>query len=459
MNCAQCGKVLAPGAKFCTGCGTPVAAGPAAPQGMPQQPAPGQPQSYQDQRKLEQQAVLKEALRSVNPQKDKAALFRARTDEERDRDVAEEAIREIAALRNTRVATLVAAVLCGLFWGWFTKLTMSEFGYIASGIGGFIGGLATFTCRGKADQNILFIAGFSAVLGILIGKATTYVLLQEQIASGEFMLLTFYDVLWLALAVTAAVEMPHRLAPLFSTHTDMRIQGADVPDSVQRDQEQSVSLKQRKTMYVLGGALVVFGVIMGVLLIIKTFNYGVGEKYKSTPRAGACKFHKTASITLPEKNWFEAESGYQNNQKRVVAVYHRGKKKYDIRLKIFEMNKEHMLNFQFFLENQGKDPNDWSKANVLYTKYVIQTEFTDIKLEHRGDYENENGEVIGALMNGESGKGGKKLEHIIFTGNPYNDNGADITHFYYLWFTIRGEAGDDAYAEIDSIINSFGVYE
>ena len=479
MNCAQCGKVLAPGAKFCTGCGTPVAAGPAPPYGMPpppgatqqqppayqqhagappppQQPAPGQPQSYLDQRKLEQQAVLKDALRNVNPRKDKAALFRARTAEERDQEYASEAIRENTALRNTRIATLVAAVLCGLFWGWFTRLSMSEFGVVAWVIGGLIGALATFTCRGKADQNILFIAGFSAVLGILIGKVTTYVLLREQIASGEFMLLTGFDLIWLALAVLAAVEMPHRLAPLFATEEDKRIRAADVPDAVQREHEQAVSPTKKKTMYVLGGALVVLAVVMAVLLIIKTFNYGVGEKYKSTPQAGAWNFHSDISITLPDKNWFVAESGFKNNRESVVAVCHRGKKNYDIRLKIFRVNKDLRARFEKALASRRRDPDSWHEFLQWYTDFVLRAEFGDLKLEKIDAYE--NGDVSGYLVTGESGEGKKQVEHTVFISNPYGDNEDEIK-FYFLWFMVRGNAGDDAYAEIESIIQSLGIYE
>lgn len=129
---------------------------------------------------------------------------------------------------------LVAAVGGGIAWGLIVKATGYEIGYMATGIG-LLTGFAVVFFSGKKGQVLQLIAVLSALIGIGMGKYTAfYYVLNEfvtieygeaaaglvNIFSSEVFTLffqsltemaSFYDVLWILLAIVAAWRIPRGL--------------------------------------------------------------------------------------------------------------------------------------------------------------------------------------------------------------------------------------------------------
>jgi hypothetical protein len=128
-------------------------------------------------------------------------------------------------------AAVVAAIVGGAIWGGIVILTDYEIGFMATGIGA-LSGYAVMFFTEKKGRPLQFIAVFSSLLGILVGKYISfYAILKDLIrveygdvaasqvgvlsddvvnlffsAFGE--LLSPYDLLWIVLAIAAAWSIP-----------------------------------------------------------------------------------------------------------------------------------------------------------------------------------------------------------------------------------------------------------
>ena len=120
-------------------------------------------------------------------------------------------------LSGAVVAGLLSAILAGLVWGYVSKWTGREFGYLALAVGAVVGLAVSQMSRGGPGVQAVGIV--SALLGILIGKYLAFAFLtREQLGLPYGVLSTemfrqfrdslsdvfdLYDVLWIVLAVGA----------------------------------------------------------------------------------------------------------------------------------------------------------------------------------------------------------------------------------------------------------------
>jgi hypothetical protein len=136
-----------------------------------------------------------------------------------------------SALVIALVAAFVAAIIGGAIWGGIVILTNYEIGFMATGIGLLCGFAVTFFTE-KKGLPLQIIAVFAALAGILVGKYLTFFSVLKDILASEFGaaaasqvgifssdvvsfffesfgdLLSFYDLLWVALAILAAWSIP-----------------------------------------------------------------------------------------------------------------------------------------------------------------------------------------------------------------------------------------------------------
>ena len=363
--------------------------------------------------------------------------------------------REKKMLRKTWIATLAAAVLYGLIIGDFVKGLLFTPTVLALGMGFVCGMVSLWCCRGVVDYKILFISGVSTALGFFIVVIMVYFHMHDEIEFRLLITILLQDAFLCIAAVAVAVGVPAGVAQVMSSGTDKLPPLGDipVPDTVEFAQELAMAGKTGREIRILSVIVKGFGLIMGALLIFKIIHAG-DEKFKSEPRAGECNFHGKAFIELPEENWFQALSGYQNNRRCVLAVFHRGEKKYDVRLKIFETNEyPGMSNVESLLKKKGVAAPTQEQRLHKYAEYVMQAERKKIELGEIVEYSGRG--PAGYVISGESRRGIGKLEHTIFIIRP----DAEKDDWYFFWFTVRAGAGERAHEEIESIINSFGIDE
>ncbi|HIG98908.1 TPA: hypothetical protein HA231_05820 [Candidatus Woesearchaeota archaeon] len=125
---------------------------------------------------------------------------------------------------------IIASMIGGLIWGWITILTKYEFGIAAVGMG-VIAGLAIVKFSGGKKGLPLQAAAIAAsVIGIAIGKYVIFIHFAGKALSEELgtpislsylsfsnislflgnigIMLSFFDILWVVLAVAAAWQIP-----------------------------------------------------------------------------------------------------------------------------------------------------------------------------------------------------------------------------------------------------------
>jgi len=124
-------------------------------------------------------------------------------------------------------AGLVAAIVGGIIWGLIVKISDYEVGFVAWGIGFIAGTAIVFATRGAKGPRLQVIAVVSALLGILLGKYLSYAfVVQEEaesfgasigLVSGDMfrffredldVVFSFFDLLWVGLAVFTAWRIP-----------------------------------------------------------------------------------------------------------------------------------------------------------------------------------------------------------------------------------------------------------
>jgi hypothetical protein len=132
------------------------------------------------------------------------------------------------------VGGLLAAIVSGVVWGLITIWTNSEVGYVAIGVGWLCGAAVVFFGRNARGPIFQLIASAFSILGIAIGKYYFFFLLVKEITEedigaemasrlsmfdpvvftfflqnlGDFF--SFYDVLFIALAVYMAWRIPQQ---------------------------------------------------------------------------------------------------------------------------------------------------------------------------------------------------------------------------------------------------------
>lgn len=139
----------------------------------------------------------------------------------------------IGSLVIASAAGLVAAIVGGIVWGLIVIATDYEIGYMATGIG-LLSGFAVLFFTEKKGIPLQIIAVVSALAGILVGKYFTFysivkdMLIDEYGAVAESVsifdaemfeifflsigdIASFYDILWIILAVIAAWRIPRAI--------------------------------------------------------------------------------------------------------------------------------------------------------------------------------------------------------------------------------------------------------
>jgi hypothetical protein len=132
------------------------------------------------------------------------------------------------------VAGLAAAVAGGVAWGLIVRWTDYEIGFAAWAIGFLVGIAVLFGARGARGMHLQVLAVVLALVGILIGKYLAFVWVVRDAASSAnvqvdapifsgntwsaFMdsksdVWSFFDVLWIGLAVVSAFRIPGVHAP------------------------------------------------------------------------------------------------------------------------------------------------------------------------------------------------------------------------------------------------------
>ena len=137
-----------------------------------------------------------------------------------------------SSLLRAIAAGLVAAVAGGVAWALIVKTSDYEVGFVAWGIGFLVGTAVVFATRGAKGRRLQIAAVVLALVGILLGKYLTYALIvQEDIeAFGESIglfsadmfeffredldaVFSFFDLLWVGLAVASAWRIPQAHEP------------------------------------------------------------------------------------------------------------------------------------------------------------------------------------------------------------------------------------------------------
>ncbi len=146
---------------------------------------------------------------------------------------------EPSCLGPAIVGGVLAAIISGIVWGLVIILTQHEIGYLAIGVG-FLAGLGVVKfSKGKKGIPLQVVAVVASILGIIVGKYTAAVhfLLNEYVPgywtrikplemikpyfSIELIrafftdvlpnMLSFYDILWVVLAIATAIKVPQSL--------------------------------------------------------------------------------------------------------------------------------------------------------------------------------------------------------------------------------------------------------
>ena len=137
-----------------------------------------------------------------------------------------------SSLPRAIAAGLVAAVAGGVAGARIVKTSDYEVGFVAWGIGFLVGTAVVFANRGAKGRQLQIAAVVLALVGILLGKYLTYALIvQEDIeAFGESIglfsgdmfeffrddldaVFSFFDLLWVGLAVASAWRIPQPEEP------------------------------------------------------------------------------------------------------------------------------------------------------------------------------------------------------------------------------------------------------
>jgi hypothetical protein len=137
-----------------------------------------------------------------------------------------------SSLTRAIAAGLVAAIAGGVAWALIVKASDYEVGFVAWGIGFLVGTAIVFATRGAKGRPLQIVAVVLALVGILLGKYLTYALIvQEDIeAFGESIglfsadmfeffrddldaVFSFFDLLWVGLAVASAWRIPQADEP------------------------------------------------------------------------------------------------------------------------------------------------------------------------------------------------------------------------------------------------------
>ncbi|MGB3478154.1 MAG: hypothetical protein WBB67_03225 [bacterium] len=132
------------------------------------------------------------------------------------------------------IGGLTGAVIGGALWGLIVVVTNFEIGFMATGIGFLVGIFVVFFTGGRKGIPLQIVAMICAVIGILIGKyfffyhsvkqfvaseigpktAASLTLFSKSVIQliGEDPMLVFspLDILWIILALVAAVRIPYR---------------------------------------------------------------------------------------------------------------------------------------------------------------------------------------------------------------------------------------------------------
>lgn len=131
----------------------------------------------------------------------------------------------------------IAAILGGVLWGWIAFGTGYEIGYVALGIGFICGFAVVLLSKGKKGVPFQIIALLTSILGIAVGKYTTFFFFFKEFVEKEYGLnaashltmfsgdtiqvfvesiqtgsgLSWLDITWIALAAISAWKIPQGL--------------------------------------------------------------------------------------------------------------------------------------------------------------------------------------------------------------------------------------------------------
>lgn len=149
-----------------------------------------------------------------------AAMAKLRQKAEQEKPVA-------GSLALAILGGVLAAVLCGIGWGWLAKTTDKEYGYAAIAVGLLCGWAILLFTRGKKSRQLQITAAVCSLIGIFLGKYTSFFfqikdyIIQKYGAQaadispvsgkvfGVFLqnvntMVGGYDILWVLLAVWSA---------------------------------------------------------------------------------------------------------------------------------------------------------------------------------------------------------------------------------------------------------------
>jgi ABC-type Fe3+-siderophore transport system permease subunit len=126
-------------------------------------------------------------------------------------------------------AGLAAAIAAGVIWALIVKISDYEIGVAAWGIGFLVGTAVVFAARRRKSTTLAAVAVVAALVGILVGKYLSFVFVARHelgesygFLSGDtwnlFMdnksvVFSFWDVLWIGLAVVTAWRVAHPAEP------------------------------------------------------------------------------------------------------------------------------------------------------------------------------------------------------------------------------------------------------
>jgi ABC-type Fe3+-siderophore transport system permease subunit len=120
-------------------------------------------------------------------------------------------------------AGLAAAIAAGVIWAFIVKISDYEIGVAAWGIGFLVGTAVVLAARRRKSTTLAGIAVVAALVGILLGKYLSFVFIARDELDESFgflsadtwnlfmdnkgIVFSFWDVLWIGLAVVTAWRM------------------------------------------------------------------------------------------------------------------------------------------------------------------------------------------------------------------------------------------------------------
>jgi len=132
----------------------------------------------------------------------------------------------VGALAPAALAGLVAAIVAGVIWGLIVKTTNYEIGIAAWGVGLLAGWGVHLAAGRRIRPELAAIAVVAALLGILLGKYLSFVFVARDEGSklgldiplfssrtwnlfwdSKGDVFSFFDVVWIALAVVTAARV------------------------------------------------------------------------------------------------------------------------------------------------------------------------------------------------------------------------------------------------------------